>query len=272
MKIKSLAHTTLPEVIDCLLDAFAEYPIKMPESESYWKKRFDIAQVDYSLSFGAFDDEKLVGFIVNGIAKKGEKHIAFNTGTGVRKPYRGQHITQSIYEYSLPFFKEAGLTHCQLEVLDDNARAIKVYENCGFNISRKMHCYSGKIEISDSSEISLKQISFEMYFSENKDQKRYSWDFDYEALKVAGKQYGFYIVYHQTKEIGRFAVDLERQYLAQFYFENLQKGLLTFEGISSVIDFIKVNNIDDRYRLANDILHKIKLNNFVSQYEMEMEL
>jgi hypothetical protein len=72
--------------------------------------------------------------------------------------------------------------------------------------------------------------------------------------------------------VGKFALDKERQYLAQFYFENHEEGLMTFSGISQVIHFIKVNNIDERYRLANDILHKIKLNNHVSQYEMEMEL
>ncbi len=272
MKIKSLIDTPLSEIVDCMLDAFSEYPVKMPESETYWKKRYEIAQVDYSLSFGAFDQEKLVGFIINGVARKGNKKIAFNTGTGVRKTHRGKSLTQNIYEYSLPFFKDADVTHCQLEVLDDNARAIHVYENCGFHIVRHMHCYQGNIDGLNSNGLQLKQISFNDYFEDNNDTKHYSWDFDYDALKVAGDQYKYFRVNRDNIKVGQFAIDTERQYLAQFDFDNEDNGLLTFAGVSKKINFIKVNNIGQQYQLANDILHKIKLNKFVSQYEMEMEL
>ena len=70
MKIKSLAHLPLAEVIDCFLEAFKGYFVEMPSDLDYWDFRFRGARVDWNLSFGMFDEEKLVGFFIIGIDKK----------------------------------------------------------------------------------------------------------------------------------------------------------------------------------------------------------
>ena len=67
MEIRSLADTNLSDIVACLLEAFEGYFVKMPESIDYWEERFRGARVEYELSFGMFDQDRLVAFIMNGI-------------------------------------------------------------------------------------------------------------------------------------------------------------------------------------------------------------
>ena len=42
------------------------------------------------LSFGVFDGEQLVGFVIHCIGEEAGRTVAYNTGTGVLPGYRGQ--------------------------------------------------------------------------------------------------------------------------------------------------------------------------------------
>ena len=65
--IKSLTHIAVEDIVDALHDAFSDYaiPIRMPVD--YWKDRWLMANIDYDLSFGYFDDDTLAGFVLHGI-------------------------------------------------------------------------------------------------------------------------------------------------------------------------------------------------------------
>jgi len=83
IEIRDLANTKLSTIVDCLLIAFDGYFVKMPSDVHYWANRYKGARVDFSLSFGAFEGDKLVAFIINGIDDDKGMRTAFNTGTGV---------------------------------------------------------------------------------------------------------------------------------------------------------------------------------------------
>lgn len=101
MIVKHLGHTDFNVIMECFLSSFEGYFVKMPTDHDYYKKRWKAAKVNLELSYGMFDDNKLVGFIIYVIDEREGQLIAFNTGTGIIRDYRGKGIVKSIYDYAL---------------------------------------------------------------------------------------------------------------------------------------------------------------------------
>ena len=145
MQIKNLATTPLPQIVECFNLAFANYFVKMPTDVAYYEGRWRSARVDYEASIGVFDKDKLVALMIIGIDYHNGKLTAFNTGTGVIPDYKGQALVDKMYEFARPIFQKKGIQKCMLEVIQGNARAIRVYERIGFKIVRSLRCFRGGI-------------------------------------------------------------------------------------------------------------------------------
>ncbi len=274
MEIRNLENTSIKEIVECLLDAFSEYPVAMPSDPHFWKERWHIARVDRGLSYGVFDKERLLAFIMNGIDKKGRHKIAFNAGTGVRSEARNKKWPFRMYKHSIPILKSQGVSRCELEVISSNKRAIHVYEQIGFKKIRKIDCFKGDIELKDDYAISVERINFDEFKKYRLDRVRYSWDFDDHALAMAKDKYSFFKITAKSKLIGAFAIDELSGMLAQLYVLSQDDNHfdLLAKGIKSISNTIKINNIDTANRYLIDNLKRIGLNNHVSQYEMGMDL
>ncbi|WP_321316496.1 GNAT family N-acetyltransferase [Labilibaculum sp.] len=142
--IKSLAGIRFPELFEAFSQAFNDYEIQLDSEElkTMLHRRGFLPE----LSFGAFDDNKLVAFTCNGIGSFNGTKIAYDTGTGTVKEYRGQGLAGKIFNYSIPFLKEAGIFQYLLEVLQHNTKAISVYKKLGFCVSREFNYFVQKNE------------------------------------------------------------------------------------------------------------------------------
>ena len=120
MYIKNLSDIDFRVLMGCFLKSFENYFVKMPTDHNYYKERWRIANVKYELSYGMFDQEKLVGFMINGVDVRSGNLIAFNTGTGVLPSHRGLQIVKKLYEYAIPVLKKYGINKCKLEVIKEN--------------------------------------------------------------------------------------------------------------------------------------------------------
>ncbi len=136
MQVKSLKNINYPILMDCFNKAFHNYFVKLPTDTNFWKERWQQAKVDLSLSYGMFDKDRLIGFIINAIDQRNGELTAYNAGTGVLPQYRGEKIVKSIYDFALPNLKQNGITKCTLEVIKENEIAIKSYRSIGFVISK----------------------------------------------------------------------------------------------------------------------------------------
>ena len=67
MIIKNLSSIELSVITESFNEAFADYIMRFTATEEYLQNRWKGAGVDYNLSFGAFINDKLVGFIIHGI-------------------------------------------------------------------------------------------------------------------------------------------------------------------------------------------------------------
>lgn len=139
MEIKSLNHTGFDELFRAVEQAFADYELQLNKAElqTMLKRR----GFDPKLSFAAFDGDKIVSFTCNGIGDFYGIPTAYDTGTGTLKDYRGKGLATRVFEYSIPYLKEAGIKEYLLEVLQHNPGAISVYRKLGFEVTREFYYF-----------------------------------------------------------------------------------------------------------------------------------
>lgn len=179
MEIRDLGPTPLQTVVDCLLSAFEGYFVAMPKELHVWEQRFGRSGVDWSRSYGVFEQDELVAFIIHAIGMADGHLTAFNTGTGVVAAHRGKHLVDALYAHALPELKQAGATRCTLEVITKNVPAVRVYERVGFTAVHTWKCFLGApatgLEGEPLQRCDPKDIG-------PCDDHWYSWDHKWEAL------------------------------------------------------------------------------------------
>lgn len=274
MELKNLGQTGIAPIVDCLVKAFEGYFVKMPNDVTFWNDRFRIARVDLNLSFGAFDQGKLVAFVIHGIDYHDNKKTAFNTGTGVLEAYRGQGLVDQIYQFAFPILHENVIEKCMLEVIDENHRAIKVYERIGFKKDRFLNCFSGQIK-------EVKHpISFEKINSNtlkefaSKYQKFYSWDNSLKAILKAPEMFSAFLVKEKNGPIilGYLVVNLRNKAFIQIESFDDQGWKAILEGTIDLFPYFKINNVDSNRHCLKDALNDLGIQNHINQYEMTLEI
>jgi len=269
MEIRTLADTNLSDIVACLLEAFEGYFVKMPESIDYWEERFRGARVEYDQSFGMFDEDRLVGFIMNGIDVQEGELTAFNTGTGVIPAYRSQKVVDRVYEHAFPMLKARGVQNCRLEVIQANDRAIRVYERIGFDKIKSLLSFRGdcKIGIAPLSQTEVKLSSIENLIRQK--EQFYSWDFTFEALSKNETSFRCYILDQHDKSY--YIINPERNMLVHYELpEEALSGLIS--TISPLCENIRLVNVDAARVKFIDTLAELGFENYINQYEMMMKI
>lgn len=272
MNVRHLGHTDFNLIIECFLEAFENYYVKMPTDHNYYRQRWKAAKVDYDLSYGMFDNDKLVGFIINAVDKRDGHHIAFNTGTGVIPSYRGKKIVKSIYEFAIPDLVKHGITKCNLEVIVENEKAIRAYKGIGFKIIKQYKCYSGEL-LGDEHVQSLKELGFEdINWQAIPNQDKYSWDFNRESLKGGNSRY--YNVLNNGEIESFFSFNSENNTINQMEVFTTDNDVWErlFLAIQSVSKQVRIINVDDALAHKISAIENSGLKNTVNQYEMELIL
>jgi ribosomal protein S18 acetylase RimI-like enzyme len=275
MKISNLSNTSLETIIEALLNAFSDYFVQMPGDLSYWENRLRIARIDYSLSFGMFDQEKLVGFILNGVDLSEDKLTAFNTGTGVIPAYRNRQIIDQLYAAARPVFIGRQVSQCTLEVIEENKKAIRVYERIGFRTSRHFHCFKGQIR-STGAAVTTRVVSFPGHHPGMGAAEAWqSWDHVQPAIALAGTLYTCFEVVSAARAIGYFIINPQNGYIARLdLYSNAPANdwQLLLNGIAQTTEVVKLNNVDSRRTDLTAHLLQAGLENYINQYEMTMDL
>ena len=277
MQIKTLSTLPFNSIVDCFNESFADYFVKINLPAAFWEKRWQSDQVDFSLSFGMFDNEQLIGFIINGIGFREGKKTAFNAGTGVIPSYRGQRIVKQLYDHCLPILKKEGIQSSTLEVIQKNNKAIRAYQSVGFEIITNYQCFSGelKAKTTDNSSISFQNIkipNWEKYISLNP--YGHSWGNSKASIEIAG-DYDCWEMRHKAELIGYFIVHPISGTIAQLEIKNQnwsKYGAFLFNKIADIQPKIKINNLNEKDRDKIKCLKKMGLKNTINQYEMKLKI
>src|SRR6478672_6297058 len=141
MQIKTLEGVPVAVIADTFNAAFADYLVSIQLTEQALRDKMRAENTTPECSAGVFENGRLVGFILIGIGDG----IAYNGGTGVIPEFRGQNLTQKMYEYLFTLLAAKGIGNHLLEVITENGRAIPIYQKIGFEIKRTVSCFKGKI-------------------------------------------------------------------------------------------------------------------------------
>ena len=271
MEIKSLAQTDFDTLFKAFNQAFADYEIQKNDVElkAMLKRRGYCPE----LSFAAFDGNDIVAFTFNGTGYFNGISSAYDTGTGTLKAYRGQGLATKIFEHSIPHLKEANIRQYLLEVLQHNTKAVSVYRNLGFEVSREFHYFMQKNEEilhepkTTHANFSIQQIDIENFNSLSDFWDFHpSWQNSFASIQRATgdlvclgafseKELAGYCVFEPVSgDITQLAVDKQhrRKGVATFLLHEIIKlnrnetikVVNTDVSCSSIINFLKAKNIE----------------------------
>lgn len=273
MKIIPLSEIAFEELVDCFLKAFEGYFVSFPKNPDYFKNRWEIANVNYDLSYGMLENETLIGFIIHAIGERDGELTAYNTGTGVLANYRGRGIVNALYQFAIPKLKEKSLTRTSLEVIRENNPAIRAYKKIGFEVCKNYKCFRGNIRTNYSDPLINEVNAQEFNWNRLPNQDLYSWD--NQKTSIMRGNYSFYQVQDgHGDEVGAFVMNPKSGYLAQFdCFENTTHHWdHLFKAIRSISHNIIVNNVEESLSYKIEQLKRVGLDHTIDQFEMEKSI
>ncbi|MNO54804.1 putative acetyltransferase [compost metagenome] len=282
MLIKNVEDLALEEFTTCFNEAFSDYVIPFRVTPAHLADKFAGAGVNYQMSFGAFDHDKQVAFVMHGIGDRNGERTAYNTGTGVIPLYRGRRIVEQIYRHAFPILKEHHIQKCLLEVIQTNDKAIKVYNALGFQIHRELVCFKGHIDVNlpaDHRQPSITMVRLEEF---DWTSVHAYWDFEpsweqsahailrnphlYDVVTIREDNMicGYAVIKSANGAVLQFGVLREKR--------NQGFGRSLFHWIGKRHANITIINVDKRDKNSIRFLQGIGLDAYIEQYEMEKDL
>lgn len=268
------------------VEAFANYAVPYQPTQEAFGRMLLINGVRFEFSVGAFDGEKMVGFTVNAIGDWMNKRTVYDSGTGTVPAYRRQGISRGMFDFILPTLRENKIEQYLLEVITENEPALRLYENLGFETSRRLLVLK-KNEASSApanpiENVEIKELdafdwnlleSFWTYFP--------SWQNSTAAIKrilfaknvnktflglyLAGKLVGYAAVFHNSGNIPQIAIAEEhrRKGFGRMLLSELQKR--TEKPLF-------VSNVDAKAKCAAAFFEANNFSLLTTQQEMLLKL
>ncbi|MBL8967136.1 MAG: GNAT family N-acetyltransferase [Spirochaetaceae bacterium] len=143
-EFRNLAGESGGNVYDTFMAAFADYSVPITMSRADFDENNERRGFDASISLGAYEGERLVGFILNGRGTWQGRSAAYDLGTGVLPEARGAGLSGILARKLIEFLPSRGLELYVLEVIRDNLPAFKTYEKAGFGVTRLLECPDGR--------------------------------------------------------------------------------------------------------------------------------
>lgn len=276
MQIVSLENTTYSQMLSAFNRAFSDYFIPVSVGIEQFTKKLESHNFDLPLSVGAFENNKLVGFILHGVIPYIDKKIIYNLGTGVIPSARGKNLSKKMYEYILPKLESNGCEQVLLEVVTKNEAAIKSYLNSGFSISRELSCYRG---IHTKRPIN-QDYEFEIIENIALEQVQSLWDI------IPTVQNSPELVQNRQRELSQIGAFRNNELIGYVIYNSLEKSVMQLAvdkrhrrmGVaSSLLTQLKAKseitflNIDKKQTNITDFLQQSGLKLFIEQYEMVLK-
>lgn len=280
-----LSAQDLPVLHQTFLKAFEDYIVPIQLNEDQFKAKLQREGIDPNYCVAAYDGELMVGFILTGLGEWQGKPTAYNGGTGVIPAFRGQRLTQQLYNLLIKKLRESGVEYCLLEVIEQNKPALKSYLNLGMEITRSLNCYRSKIEylildITITSKVQVKRAP-----KPNWDNYQRFWDIEpswqnsvqsvkrsindaliIEAYDEYDKLNGYLILYPKSGAIAQLAVSKDSRS------QGIGTSLLIEAANLSQNQMLMCMNVDSDAKEINEYLTRRNFAYILKQHEMLLQL
>jgi GNAT superfamily N-acetyltransferase len=264
--VQTLENMNVHTIYKVFEDAFTGYFVPFEKKPELHIERWLSAGVDFALSYGVKVDGKLVAFLLHAP----REDVVMNLATGVMKAFQGQGLTSLMYEEIFRALPAKGFQKARLEVITENARAIRAYEKSGFVKTRKLLCWKGTLSglARASGDYEIKKV---LLTDEHESLTPFPYAFE-QTGPVVLRRSGM-LELHELRE--------NKNLLAYAVFHPWQMNLVQVGGFSSekisgLLHHMKLEgenvgmvNVDERNETVNRLFQSRGLANYISQYEME---
>lgn len=283
---RPLTEADFPAFYQATLAAFADYAVPYQPTEDSVRRMLVINGVDYDLSVGAFDGDRMVGFTINAAGEWNGKRTVYDSGTGVVPEYRRRNISRDMFDFIRPRLSENRIEQYLLEVICDNEPAVRLYQSLGFETTRRLLVFKRQepvfVRERKSENFTVKRIetldwdlfeSFQAYVP--------SWQNSIDSMKrsladetivktftgvyAAEELIGYAVVFHNSGSIPQLAVSEKhrRKGFGRALLNHIQKQ--TEKPLT-------VNNVDAQAGGAAAFLEANGFSLLTTQYEMLLKL
>lgn len=281
---QTLEKISVEELYHTFLEAFSDYAMQFQLSLEDYRNMLKRRGFQPEVSIGAFHDDKLVGFVLNGLRKIESQITAYDVMTGIVPSSRKQGLSKEMFRFALVTFAEADVKQYILEVLQENKTAFDIYQKQGFKIVRSFDVFKleqpiespqkGISKIEFVPELSDEQWAFIQTFWESTPSwqnaiesiKNSSETFSYALATIEGDIVGYGIVDKKTGDVPQLAV--HKKYRKKGIEQQLFSALLA-KTKSPVLSLV---NVDTQMKTFIELLQDIGFKRTTSQYEMIKEL
>jgi len=221
-----------------------------------------------SLSVGLYDEERLVGFVLNAC----RDNLAYDCGTGIFKEYRHQGYGTKMVEKAAALLAQAGIRCWKLEVLQDNTSAISLYRHFGFSPSRSLNCYrimTSMVQGNASVELAASSASVLLRSTPVAP----SWQNSNDT--IAAGLVPVYGIVAQGISVGYIAFTPSTGTVMQLFIDEKERrkgygaGALQAASHLTKNAMMKCNNVDASSLAMNGLFEKAGFSCYCKQYEMQ---
>lgn len=280
---KTLEDINLEVLHETFVKAFSDYQVKIDLSFSKFEEMMKRRGYVSELSVGAFKDDELVGFILNGVRYWDDKLTSYDTGTGVVYDHRKQGITSAMFKYSRDIMINRNVEQYLLEVIKENTVASELYKKQGFEVTRSFQCFQMEkekynpittTEVKEVDNFTLEEWNYVKSFWDNKP----SWQNSIDSVNDASNTFIYLAVFSENNIVGYGIIDKKTGDIPQIAVDKRYRGKGMGRSIITALikyteaDSIRVINVDDKNNTLKEFLSNIGCEEIVSQYEMILNL
>lgn len=268
----TLEKVPLHEMARCLNLAFSDYAVPVHLEETELPGFFAASGIEEKRSFGAFLDGRLIGFLFHACHPYQGQSAAFAVGAGVVPGHRGKGVIASLFALAEQRLRQISTEAYYLEVLQQNERAVALYERLGFSITRELAVLRAVANHNEPAAEGAAWAPFTgLDLAEGCRRARYSFEHSDHVLVLHPERYG--VVYRKNDKISAYCIFSKADgSLCQLGYRSLEDLRKVVQTLLERYGCITAKNIDSDDAEVLDMLASLGFQTVVKQFEMVKRL
>ena len=144
LKLQRLSECSLQIAVQTWNHGFQDYFVPVRLSTAAFVDRLSGEKLSPDYSIVALSKNEGAGLLLNGIEEIAGCKTAWNGGTAVLPAWRSQGVGRKLLLEALQIYEEEGVRRATLEVIQDNERAVKLYQTVGYERQAELICWERK--------------------------------------------------------------------------------------------------------------------------------
>ncbi|SDN54645.1 Acetyltransferase (GNAT) family protein [Fictibacillus solisalsi] len=132
LTFKKFSTLSFEEAVHLFNEGFKYYFTDIHLTVDALLKKMANEELSPERSLVVYDQDKPVGFVLNGFRTINGQQVSWNGGTGIVPGYRGKGTGKELMKACMELYKQEGVNYLMLEAISENTKAIKLYEKMGY--------------------------------------------------------------------------------------------------------------------------------------------